>query len=108
MIKWLAVAALIFVLGCAYVGVSTPVHTIQVTNKSPWSETIGENYQLTDCQQTARRMQFAMRVHDILIKSMHDKITDPDQQQVMIVEIRALYGYVDDLHTWMSDNCSAA
>ena len=77
-------------------------------NKSPWTETIGQNYQLTECKETARRMQFAMQVHDVLVKTMNDKVTDEGVKQVMVVQIRALYEYVGELQTWMSDNCSEA
>lgn len=53
-------------------------------------------------------MHFAMKVHDILVENMHSKLTDEGQKQVVMVQIRALYEYVDELHTWMSDNCSEA
>lgn len=75
-------------------------------NKSPWTETIGENYQLTECQETARRAQIAMKTHDMLIQAMNSKVKDEGVKQVMTVEIRALYEYVGELQTWMSDNCS--
>ena len=77
-------------------------------NKSPWTSTIQENYQLTECKETERRMQFAMKVHDVLIKNMNEKVTDEGIKQVMIVQIRALYEYVYELQTWMSDNCEEA
>lgn len=115
--KILAVLLATLCLGCTSINNwmdSHPASNLTVpaaqmtTNKSPWTPTIQENYQLTDCQETARRMQIAMKIHDQLVVTMHDKVKDDGLKQVLMVEIRSLYEYVDELHTWMSDNCEEA
>lgn len=104
-------AAAVLFSGCAYIDwqkyIAQDNQIIHIANKSPFSDTIGENLQLNDCQAAEKRMYFAIQVHDNLIRIWH-KMTDEEQKDVVVFEIQALREYVGDIRLWMSDNCSEA
>lgn len=103
-------AAAVLFSGCTYIDWQKYIaqgnqQVETVANKSPFSDTIGENLQLNDCQAAEKRVQFAITVHNNLIKIWH-KLTDDEQKDVVEYQIGQLEDYVSQVRLWMSDNCS--